>query len=191
MSVLRSDSGHTIDELRALIERYNKAYYEQDTPVVSDAEYDRVFRELQTLEAQYPELVTTDSPTQRVGGAVSSAFSPVQHLLPMLSLDNAFSPTDLADFDRRVHDRLEIDLGVPLLYACEPKLDGIAVSLRYESGVLIQAATRGDGRTGEDITHNVFTIHSIPRQLTGPAVPSVIEVRGEIFMPKLGFMQLN
>ena len=191
MSVLRSDSGHTIDELRALIERYNKAYYEQDTPVVSDAEYDRVFRELQTLEAQYPELVTTDSPTQRVGGAVSSAFSPVQHLLPMLSLDNAFSPTDLADFDRRLHDRLEIDLGVPLLYACEPKLDGIAVSLRYESGVLIQAATRGDGRTGEDITHNVFTIHSIPRQLTGPAVPSVIEVRGEIFMPKLGFMQLN
>lgn len=191
MSVLRSASGHTIDELRTLIERYNAAYYDQDAPLVSDSEYDRIFRELQTLEGQHPELITSDSPTQQVGGAVSSAFSPVEHLLPMLSLDNAFSPTDLADFDRRVHDRLQIDSDVPLRYACEPKLDGIAVSLRYESGVLIQAATRGDGRTGEDITHNVLTIASIPRRLTGQAFPQVIEVRGEIFMPKVGFLQLN
>lgn len=191
MSVLRSASGHTIDELRALIERYNAAYYDQDAPLVSDSEYDRIFRELQTLEGQHPELITSDSPTQQVGGAVSSAFSPVEHLLPMLSLDNAFSPTDLADFDRRVHDRLQIDSDVPLRYACEPKLDGIAVSLRYESGALIQAATRGDGRTGEDITHNVLTIASIPRRLTGQAFPQVIEVRGEIFMPKVGFLQLN
>ena len=191
MSVLRSASGHTIDELRALIERYNTAYYEQDAPLVSDAEYDRVFRELQTLEGQNPALITSDSPTQQVGGAVSSAFSPVEHLLPMLSLDNAFSPADLVDFDRRVHDRLQIDSVVPLEYACEPKLDGIAVSLRYESGVLIQAATRGDGRTGEDITHNVLTIASIPRQLIGPVLPKVIEVRGEIFMPKVGFIKLN
>lgn len=191
MSVLRSASGHTIDELRTLIERYNAAYYDQDAPLVSDSEYDRIFRELQTLEGQHPELITSDSPTQQVGGAVSSAFSPVEHLLPMLSLDNAFSPTDLTDFDRRVHDRLQIDSDVPLRYACEPKLDGIAVSLRYESGVLIQAATRGDGRTGEDITHNVLTIASIPRRLTGQAFPQVIEVRGEIFMPKVGFLQLN
>ncbi len=191
MSVLRSASGHTIDELRALIARYNTAYYEQDAPLVSDAEYDRVFRELQTLEGQNPALITADSPTQQVGGAASSAFSPVEHLLPMLSLDNAFSPADLVDFDRRVHDRLQIDSVVPLEYACEPKLDGIAVSLRYESGVLIQAATRGDGRTGEDITHNVLTIASIPRQLIGPVLPKVIEVRGEIFMPKVGFIKLN
>ena len=191
MSVLRSASGHTIDELRALIERYNTAYYEQYAPLVSDAEYDRVFRELQTLEGQNPALITSDSPTQQVGGAVSSAFSPVEHLLPMLSLDNAFSPADLVDFYRRVHDRLQIDSVVPLEYACEPKLDGIAVSLRYESGVLIQAATRGDGRTGEDITHNVLTIASIPRQLIGPVLPKVIEVRGEIFMPKVGFIKLN
>lgn len=191
MSVLRSASGHTIDELRALIERYNTAYYEQDAPLVSDAEYDRVFRELQTLEGQNPALITSDSPTQQVGGAVSSAFSPAEHLLPMLSLDNAFSPADLVDFDRRVHDRLQIDSVVPLEYACEPKLDGIAVSLRYESGALIQAATRGDGRTGEDITHNVLTIASIPRQLIGPVLPKVIEVRGEIFMPKVGFIKLN
>ena len=148
-------------------------------------------RELQLLEDDYPELITPDSPTQRVGDAPVSAFGTVRHDLPMLSLGNAFSEDELQEFHRRVLDRLELDENANLIYAAEPKLDGAAVSLLYEDGVLVQGATRGDGTTGEDITHNVRTIEAIPLKLIGKDYPRRLEVRGEIFMPKAGFNAYN
>ncbi len=178
-----------ITSLRELIERYNHRYYVLDDPEVPDAEYDRVFRALQELERQHPDLITLDSPTQRVGGAPLSAFDEVKHRLPMLSLDNALSAESMADFDRRVRERLKLDGEVG--YAAEPKLDGLAISIRYEDGVLVQAATRGDGTRGENVTQNVKTIKSVPLRLKGKGWPPVLEVRGEIFMPKAGFAKLN
>ena len=148
-------------------------------------------RELQRLEADHPELVSADSPTQRVGDAPISAFGTVAHELPMLSLGNAFSEDELREFHRRVLDRLELDDNADLLYAAEPKLDGAAVSLLYENGVLVRGATRGDGTTGEDITHNVRTIEAIPLRLLGDGYPDRLEVRGEVFMPKAGFEAYN
>lgn len=178
-----------IIHLRTLVERYNHRYYVLDDPEVPDAEYDRVFRQLQALEQQHPDLITSDSPTQRVGGAPLAAFDEVKHRIPMLSLDNALSAESMADFDRRVRDRLGIDGEVT--YAAEPKLDGLAISIRYEDGLLVQAATRGDGTSGENVTQNVKTIKSVPLRLQGKDWPSVLEVRGEIFMPKQGFAKLN
>ena len=178
-----------VERLRTLIEHYNHRYYVQDDPEVPDAEYDRVFQQLKALEAQHPELVSAQSPTQRVGAAPLSSFAQVQHEKPMLSLDNAFSAEDLADFYRRVSDRLGMSQAID--FACEPKLDGIAVSLMYEQGVLVRGATRGDGTTGEDITHNVRTIPSIPLRLNGDNIPAKLEVRGEIYMPKAGFTRFN
>lgn len=174
-------------ELRKVLQRHNHAYYVLDDPSIPDAEYDRLLRELQTLETENPGLKTLDSPTQRVGAAPLAAFEQVKHQIPMLSLDNAFTEAELLAFNRRVTDRLK-QAGVQ--YACEPKLDGLAVSLRYEQGVLVQAATRGDGRAGENITQNIKTIKSIPLHLQGK-VPEVLEVRGEVFMPKAGFEKLN
>src|SRR6056300_1216128 len=166
-----------VQELVELLNAYSEAYYERDDPLVSDAEYDSVFRELQSLEAENPDAILANSPTQRVGGKPLDSFTQVRHRVPMLSLDNAFSAADLSEFDRRVRERLSLSAEAPIGYSCEPKLDGIAVSLRYERGILVQAATRGDGQTGEDITHNVKTIRSIPLKLKGAPSPEVLEVR--------------
>ncbi|AMG36737.1 NAD-dependent DNA ligase LigA [Achromobacter xylosoxidans] len=187
-------AAETAARLRAEIEQHNVRYYVYDDPSISDAEYDRMMRELQDLEAAHPELVTPESPTQRVGAAPVSAFGSVRHAVPMLSLGNAFDEEDVVAFDRRVTDTLR---GAGLLgpaqqaeYFCELKLDGLAISLRYEDGRLVQAATRGDGQTGEDVTSNIRTIKAIPLQLTGPA-PKVLEVRGEVLMNRADFEKLN
>ena len=177
-----------IAQLRRQLEQYNYQYYVLDAPSVPDAEYDRLYRELQQLEQQHPELITADSPTQRVGGAPLAKFSQVSHQVPMLSLDNAFDDSDFLSFVKRMQDRL--DFAGDFSFCAEPKLDGLAVSIRYEHGVLVQAATRGDGSTGEDITANIRTIRAIPLRLSGE-VPPVLEVRGEVFMPLSGFERLN
>lgn len=175
--------------LREEIDEHNYRYYALDNPSVPDAEYDRLLNELRRLEAEYPELIDRSSPTQRVGAPPLEAFRSVAHEIPMLSLDNAFSDEELEAFDQRLKDRLKSD--APIEYACEPKLDGIAISLLYESGVFVRALTRGDGTTGEDITQNVRTIYSVPLKLRGKALPERLEVRGEIYMPKAGFAALN
>lgn len=186
-----------IAELRSEIDAHNYRYYVLDEPSVPDAEYDRLFNELKALEAEHPELVTPESPTQRVGGAALAAFGQVRHEVPMLSLGNAFEEQDLLDFDRRVREGLDLpagDLfgdGAAVEYSCEPKLDGLAVSLLYENGHLVRGATRGDGSTGEDISANVRTVRNIPLKLHGSGWPAVLEVRGEIYMPKAGFEALN
>lgn len=176
-------------ELRALLDEHNHRYYVLDEPVLPDAEYDRLWRELEDLERRHPELITDDSPTQRVGAPPAAGFAEVTHGLPMLSLANAQSEEEFRDFDRRVRERLGRD--EPLHYACEPKLDGLAVSLLYRDGRLERAATRGDGRVGEDITHNVRTLRSIPLSLRGEGWPRLMEVRGEVYMPREGFEHYN
>ncbi|WP_406827560.1 NAD-dependent DNA ligase LigA [Microbulbifer sp. ARAS458-1] len=176
-------------ELHEILNRANYQYYVLDAPELPDVEYDRCLRELQGLEEQYPQLVTSDSPTQRVGAEPLAAFTQIRHEMPMLSLDNAFSDEEMEDFDRRIRERL--NYSAPVEYACEPKLDGIAVSLLYRNGLLERAATRGDGTVGEDITQNVRTIYSVPLKLLAEDVPDVLEVRGEIYMPKAGFEALN
>ncbi|MDG9758500.1 NAD-dependent DNA ligase LigA [Pseudomonas sediminis] len=192
-----TDAAQRISELRNELDAHNYRYYVLDEPSVPDAEYDRLFRELQALEADHPELVTPESPTQRVGGEALSAFGEVRHEVPMLSLGNAFEEDDLRAFDRSVQSGLGVqggDLfggGAEIEYSCEPKLDGLAVSLRYENGQLVRGATRGDGSTGEDITSNVRTIRNVPLKLQGEGWPQVLEVRGEVFMPKSGFEELN
>lgn len=183
-----SDLENQAEKLRREIERYNYAYYVQDAPVVPDSEYDRLFAELQALEAAHPELVREDSPTQRVGGAPLSQFEKVEHKVPMLSLQNGFSESDVEAFDRRVSEELG---GVRVDYEAELKFDGLAVSLRYEKGLLVQAATRGDGAFGENITANVRTIRSIPLRLSDLAPPDVLEIRGEVLMFKKDFHDLN
>lgn len=178
-----------VEQLREQLREHNYHYYVLDNPVIPDAEYDRLFRQLQELERAHPELITRDSPTQRVGDKPLDEFAQVQHRVPMLSLDNVFNDEELVAFDRRVRERLESDDEIE--YVCEPKLDGLAVSLRYENGEFVQAATRGDGQTGEDITQNIRTIQSIPLRLHGTGYPAMLEVRGEVFMPKAGFEELN
>ena len=184
-----SDLNAQVADLRRQLTEYNYQYHVLDQPTVPDAEYDRLLRQLQAIEAEHPELLTTDSPTQRVGSAPVLAFTQVEHEMPMLSLDNAFSEQELRDFDRRVRDRLETEAAID--YVCEPKLDGIALSLLYEDGVLLRAATRGDGRTGEDITQNVKTIGSVPLRLQSDDCPTRIEVRGEVYMPRASFEDYN
>lgn len=178
-----------LQQLRNEINQHNHSYYVLDEPTVPDSEYDRLMQELREIEAAHPEWVTADSPSQRVGGAPLESFDQVQHRVPMLSLDNAFSEEDMRDFERRIKDRLKTSEAIQ--YAAEPKLDGLAINIRYEKGVLVQAATRGDGATGEDVTQNVRTIGSIPLRLMGDDWPEVLEARGEIFMPKAGFEKLN
>ena len=181
-----------IESLRDEIRYHNYRYHTLDDIEIPDAEYDRLMRELQDLEREYPELVTPDSPTQRVGGEPSDSLQTVEHRLPMLSLDNVFSEDELREFHRRVAEKLEFEDGAQdLQYAAEPKLDGAAISLLYENGVLVRAATRGDGTTGEDITHNARTIESIPLRLLGEGYPHTLEVRGEVFMPLAGFEAYN
>ncbi|KOO02241.1 NAD-dependent DNA ligase LigA [Vibrio nereis] len=178
-----------LNQLRETLHYHGVKYYVEDSPEIPDAEYDRLMRELLDIEAQHPELISQDSPSQRVGGAPLSAFESVAHEIPMLSLDNAFDDSELNSFHKRMSDRLP--LAKFDAFCCEPKLDGLAVSLLYENGVLVQAATRGDGATGENITENVRTIKAIPLKLYGDGWPARIEVRGEVFMPKAGFEKLN
>lgn len=177
-----------IRKLREEIARHDYLYYVLNAPEIPDAEYDRLFRELQELEARHPELVTPDSPTQRVGGAPAAEFREVRHRVPMLSLNNAFTDEDVANFDRRVREGLG---QAQVEYNCEPKFDGLAISLVYEKGLLTTAATRGDGTTGEDVTANVRTIPAIPLRLHTAHPPALLEVRGEVLMLKQDFEQLN
>lgn len=178
-----------LEALRGQLRYHNHRYYVLDDPQIPDAEYDRLFRELQELEAAHPEWVTVDSPTQRVGAAPLDEFGEVKHAIPMLSLGNVFSDGELLAFDKRIHDRLK-SVGV-IDYVAEPKLDGLAISLLYENGLYVRAATRGDGETGEDVTENVRTIKSVPLRLLGEGWPARLEVRGEIYMPKAGFEAFN
>ena len=177
-----------IRRLREEIERHNYQYYVLDRPLVSDADYDRLFRELQQLESQHPELVTPDSPTQRVGAKPLSSFAPLRHRTPMLSLNNAFEAEEVAAFDRRVREALGAD---EVAYSAEPKFDGLAINISYENGLLAHGATRGDGYTGEDVTANLRTIRSIPLKLAAHPPPSRLEVRGEVLMRKADFEALN
>lgn len=194
---------HTIEtriaQLRQIITQHDYSYYVLDAPTVPDSEYDRLFAQLRELEQQYPELITSDSPTQRVSGQASAAFTQVQHQVPMLSLGNAFAEAQVLEFAQRAEQALGVDQShndlfspaVTVQYCCEPKLDGLAVSISYEQGVLVRAATRGDGQTGEDITANVRTIRNVPLKLQGEDWPEFLEVRGEVYMPKAGFEALN
>jgi len=175
-------------QLREQINYHNHRYYVLDRPEISDAEFDRMVRALEELEQQYPELVSADSPTQRVGGAPLAEFTQVRHEVPMLSLSNAFSGEEVGDFARRIQDRLQVD---EIEFSAELKMDGLAISLVYELGKLVQGSTRGDGTTGEDVTQNIRTIHSIPLRLIGTDYPRVLEVRGEVVMTKRGFAELN
>lgn len=174
-------------EIEALLDQYNREYYQLDEPTVPDAEYDRLFHELLKLESEHPEWKSANSPTARVGAEALANFKSVKHRKPMLSLSNVFTEEELAAFIKRVTDKLA---GNDIVFALEPKLDGLAVSLRYEAGALVQAATRGDGTTGEEVTENVKTIHNVPLKLSGD-YPSVLEVRGEVFMPIKQFERLN
>ena len=178
-----------LTELRTTLRHHEHLYHVMDAPEIPDAEYDRLMRELRELEAQHPDLITPDSPTQRVGAAPLTAFTQVRHEVPMLSLDNVFDEESFLAFNKRVQDRLKSSDA--LIYCCELKLDGLAVSLLYENGVLMRAATRGDGTTGEDITSNVRTIRAIPLKLRGENIPARLEVRGEVFLPQSGFEKIN
>ena len=191
-------------ELRERLSEHNQRYYIHDDPVISDSEYDQLMRRLQELEGQYPELLSPDSPTQRVGAPPLSVFTKIRHQLPMLSLDNAFDNSELKDFDRKIRERLggiansnpnkttlDSEGELVLEYACEPKLDGLAVSLLYRDGVFEQGATRGDGETGEDVTLNLRTIATVPLRLKGDGIPPLLEVRGEVYMPLAGFEAMN
>lgn len=178
-----------VTRLRSEINEHNYRYYILDEPAIPDAEYDRLLRELQAIETQYPQLITSDSPTQRVGATPTRAFKEVKHDVPMLSLDNAFTEEELIAFERRIKDRLHSEATIE--FACEPKLDGVAISLLYEEGVFVRGATRGDGYTGEDITSNIRTIPTVPLQLRGKHFPKRLEVRGEVYMPKERFKKLN
>ncbi|MEQ9209344.1 MAG: NAD-dependent DNA ligase LigA [Pseudomonadales bacterium] len=178
-----------VEQLRAELREHNYRYYVLDDPAITDIDYDWLMRELQELEGKYPQLLTPDSPSQRVGAAPLSAFETVEHRLPMLSLDNAFDDQEIRDFDRRVRERLtNID---QIDYVAEPKLDGVAVSILYENGVLSYAATRGDGRQGENITANVKTIEAVPLRLRGSGHPEIFEVRGEIYIDQASFEHMN
>lgn len=178
-----------IEKLRHQIDEHNYRYHVLDDPLISDAEYDQLFLRLKKLEGQFPVFITPDSPTQRVGALPLKGFASVLHDVPMLSLDNAFTEQSIFAFDQRIHDRLKINSHVE--YCCEPKLDGAAISIRYKDGLLIQAATRGDGTTGEDVTENIKTIKMLPLRLRGKNHPRILDVRGEVFMSKKGFEKLN
>jgi DNA ligase (NAD+) len=187
MKVTKKIQNQAVD-LRDQLQYHNHLYYVLDDPEIPDAEYDRLFRELQELELTHPSLITPDSPTQRVGAKPLPSFEEVEHAIPMLSLGNAFSEEEVKNFGKRISNRLSV---TDIQFVAEPKLDGLAISLLYEDGLLVRAATRGDGVIGEDVTQNVRTIHSVPLRLVGNNYPQLIEVRGEVYMPKAGFELLN
>lgn len=183
-----SSAQQRIGDLRELIARYDYEYYVLDAPTVPDSEYDKVYRELQALENAHPELVTADSPTQRVSGTAANAFNSITHRQAMLSLNNAFEDSELEAFDKRICEALGIS---QVEYAVEPKFDGLAITLTYENGLFTQGATRGDGYTGEDVTHNLRTLHAIPMRINATQPPRLLEVRGEVLMLKRDFEKLN
>ena len=178
-----------IEKLRAIISKHNYKYYVLDSPTISDAKYDKLFRELQKLEEKFPEVITPESPTQRIGAEPLKQFTQVKHEVSMLSLQNAFAEKELYAFDKRVSDRLNVKH--PIEYVCEPKFDGVSVSLLYENGILVRAATRGDGMIGENITQNAKTIGSVPLKLHGEKYPHLLEVRGEVYIPTTDFKKYN
>jgi DNA ligase (NAD+) len=191
-TVVTEKTPHTrVSELRQLLAHHERCYYELDAPEVSDTEYDSLFRELQDLENQWPDLLTPDSPTLRVGGKPIAGFAQVRHRLPMLSLENARQEEDVRSFEQRIRSLLALPAESTVSYQCEPKMDGLAVELVYRNGLLEQASTRGDGEVGEDVTANVRTIRSIPLRLHGKQLPELLEVRGEVYLPLAGFQQLN
>ena len=181
-------------DLRAEIEKHNHQYYVLDAPTISDAEFDRLFRELQALEAEHPDLAASDSPTQRVGGKALAAFTPVRHVVPMLSIrtETDMEASGASNFDARVRRELRLEENdAPVEYCAELKFDGLAMSVRYENGLLVRAATRGDGETGEDVTENVRTVRQIPLRLNTTEPPAVLEVRGEVYMKRTNFERFN
>ncbi|KTD83001.1 NAD-dependent DNA ligase LigA [Legionella waltersii] len=188
--MIQNEIKEKINLLRDQIRTYDYHYYVLDEPLVPDAEYDRCFKTLQKLESEHPEYLSTDSPTQRVSGSPSDAFMPISHRQPMLSLSNVFNEEELRAFIKRAMDKLD-DQHQELVFACEPKLDGLAVNITYENGILAHAATRGDGAVGENITANIKTIGSVPLKLRGSIPPKLIEIRGEVYMPKAGFQEYN
>src|SRR6185437_4230963 len=190
---MADDAAARAAKLRAQIAHHNRLYYELDRPSISDADYDALLGELRTLEREHPELITPDSPTQRVGGAPSGRFAKVRHAVPMLSLANAFTPEDVAGFLDRIRRFLKLDAGEPIELTAEPKIDGLSLSLRYERGGLTRAATRGDGTEGEDVTANVRRVPDIPAKMRshGARPPEVCEPRGEVYMTRSAFLKLN
>ena len=190
-SALSDPLAEQVCALRKLIEQHNRKYYELDQPEISDAEYDDLFRALQRLERERPDLVTPDSPTQRVGGAPLERFTQVRHRLPMLSLENALDETEILAFEQRIRSYLALPDDQLIAYLCEPKMDGLAVELIYRDGLLTQASTRGDGEVGEEVTANIRTIRNVPLRLSGPDLPALLEVRGEVYLPLTGFQRLN
>lgn len=184
----REEAQHRVEELRREIHKHSHAYYTLDDPSITDHEYDQLFQELVDLEEQFPEFLSESSPTQRVGSKLTGAFAEVRHAVSMLSLNNVFTDQDARDFDRRIREVTGADT---VEYLVEPKIDGLAVSLVYEHRILIQAATRGDGEFGEDVTRNVRTIRSVPLELQADSTPTLLEVRGEVFMGRKGFELLN
>src|SRR3974390_1841100 len=173
------------------IERHDKAYYQEDAPKISDAEYDALRRRFNVLEARFPELVTSSSPSQTIGAAPSGKFKKVRHAVPMLSLDNAFAEEDVLDFVGRIRRFLRLADDDSIDFSAEPKIDGLSMSLRYEGGELVTSATRGDGAEGEDVTANIRTLEDVPQKLKGRNVPEICEVRGEVYMTKKAFLALN
>src|SRR6185437_14146176 len=188
---MEHDAAARAAQLRARIAHHNRQYYELDRPDVSDADYDALMGELRTLEREHPELITADSPTQRVGGAPSGKFAKVRHAVPMLSLANAFSGEDVGGFLDRVRRFLKLEAAEPIELTAEPKIDGLSLSLRYERGVLVRGATRGDGAEGEDVTANVRRVSDIPAKMHRRGGPAVCEVRGEVYMRRAAFLKLN
>src|SRR5271163_1290628 len=177
--------------LAAEIAGHDRRYYQEDAPTVSDAEYDRRRQRYNAIEARFPQLRTAESLTQHVGAAPSARFAKVRHAVPMLSLDNAFAEEDVVDFVARIRRFLRLKDDEEIVFSAEPKIDGLSMSLRYESGALVTGATRGDGSEGEDVTANVKTVKDIPHRLKGRNIPAVCEVRGEIYMTKAAFLELN
>ena len=188
---MKPDAPARAAELRAQIAHHNRLYYELDRPAVSDADYDALLNELRALEREHPDLITPDSPTQRVGAAPSGKFAKVRHAVPMLSLGNAFTAEDVAGFIDRVRRFLKLDAAEPIALTAEPKIDGLSLSLRYERGVLVRGATRGDGAEGEDVTANVRQVNDIPEKMRGRGAPAVCEIRGEVYMTRGAFLKLN
>src|SRR6202166_4345080 len=173
------------------LERHDKAYYQDDAPEITDAEYDALRRRFNAIEARFPEFVTSASPSQKIGAAPSGRFAKVRHAVSMLSLDNAFAEEDVADFVGRIRRFLKLTDDEEIDFSAEPKIDGLSMSLRYQGGELVTAATRGDGAEGEDVTANIRTLEDVPKKLSGRNVPDICEVRGEVYMTKKGFLALN
>src|SRR3981189_1891267 len=190
-TLTRAQARVELKRLALEIESHDKSYYQQDAPKISDAEYDALRQRFNAIEARFPELVTSDSPSQKVGAQPSGRFAKVRHAAPMLSLDNAFAEADVVDFVARIRRFLKLGDDDRIAFSAEPKINGLSLALRYEGGELVTAATRGDGAEGEDVTANIRTLEDVPKKLKGRNVPDVCEVRGEVYMTKQAFLALN